>query len=106
MQEITHEKNKQSRVLLLGVCRIAKETLLSLQKSVPNSSLPALWQSKLDAARREYVAFAQQIGIPKAEAESELARELGEMVEEDAVEGPTDEAAIDEAAPGEAMPGA
>jgi len=99
MQEIAQEKNKQSRILLLGVCRGAKEMLLSLQQSVPNSSMPALWQTKLDAARKEFLAFAQQIGIPEAEAEAELAHELGEAVEE-----PTDQAAEDEAAPGEAIP--
>ena len=88
MQELAEEKNKQSRILLLGVCRSAKEMLLSLQKLVPSSAMPALWQAKLDAARKEYLAFAAQIGIPKAEAEAELARELGEAVEE-----PTDEAA-------------
>ena len=101
MQEIAQEKNKQSRILLLGVCRSAKEVLLSLQKSVPNSAMPALWQTKLDAARKEFLAFAQQIGIPEAEAEAELAHELGEAVEEEA----TDAAAEDDAAPGEAIQG-
>jgi hypothetical protein len=88
MQEIAEEKNKQSRILLLGICRSAKEMLLSLQKSVPNSSMPALWQTKLDAARKEYLAFAEQINIPKAEAEAELARELGEIVEDAEPETP------------------
>jgi len=88
MLEIAEEKNKQSRILLLGVCRSAKETLLSLQKSVPNSSMPGLWQTKLNAARAEYLAFAQQIGIPTADAEAELAHELGETVEEEAAEEP------------------
>jgi hypothetical protein len=82
MREITEEKNKQSLILLLGVCRRAKQTLLSLQKSVPNSSMPALWQAKLDAARKEYLAFAQQVGIARSDAEAALARELGEPVEE------------------------
>ncbi len=81
MREITEEKNKQSLILLLGVCRRAKQTLLSLQKSVPNSSMPALWQAKLDAARKEYLAFAQQVGLTRADAEATLARELGEPVE-------------------------
>ena len=90
MREIAEDKNKQSRILLLGVCRSAKEMLLSLQKSVPNSSMPALWQAKLDAARAEYLAFAQQIGIATTDAEAELARELGETVEEDIAEGPTE----------------
>ena len=88
MLEIAEEKNKQSRVLLLGVCRSAREMLLSLQKSVPNSSMPGLWRSKLDAARKEYLAFARQIGLPTAEAEAELARELGEMVEDAEPETP------------------
>jgi hypothetical protein len=81
MREIAEDKNKQSRILLLGVCRSAREMLLSLQKSVPNSSMPALWQTKLDAARKEFLAFAEQIGIPTADAKAELARELGETVE-------------------------
>ncbi len=80
MQEIAQEKTKQSLILLLGVCRTAKQTLLSLQKSVPNSSMPRLWQAKLDAARKEYLAFAQQIGMTRADAEAELARELGEQL--------------------------
>ena len=82
MREITEEKNKQSLSLLLGVCRTAKQMLLSLRKSVPNSPMPALWQAKLDAARKEYLAFAQQIGLARADAEAALARELGEPVEE------------------------
>ena len=86
MREIAEEKNNQSRILLLGVCRSAKEMLLSLQKSVPNSSMPALWQTKLNAARAEYLAFAQQIGMATADAEAELARELGEAVEAEADE--------------------
>jgi len=90
MQEIAADKNKQSRILLLGVCRSAKEMLLSLQKSVPNSAMPGLWQAKLDAARKAYLAFAQQIGIPVAEAEADLARELGETVAQEVAE-PTDE---------------
>ena len=90
MQEIAEEKNKQSRILLLGVCRSAKETLLSLQKSVPSSSMPGLWQTKLNAARAEYLAFAQQIGIPAVEVAAELARELGEAVEQDAPADPTE----------------
>ena len=81
MQEIAEEKTKQSRILLLGVCRTAKQTLLSLQKSVPNSSMPRHWQAKLDAARKEYLAFAQQVGISAEHAEAELARELGEPME-------------------------
>ena len=81
MREITEEKNRQSLRLLLGVCQTAKRTLLSLQQSVPNSSMPRLWQSKLGAARKEYLAFAQQVGIARAEAEAELARELGEQPE-------------------------
>ena len=81
MREITEEKNKQSLILLLGVCRRAKQTLLSLQKSVPNSSMPALWQGKLDAARKEYIAFAQQLGIAQGDAEAVLAHELGETIE-------------------------
>jgi hypothetical protein len=89
MQELAEEKNKQSLILLLGVCRSAKEMLLSLQKSVPNSSMPALWQTKLDAARKEYLAFAGQVGVPTAEAEAELAQELGEAVEGEAVEEPS-----------------
>jgi hypothetical protein len=76
-REIADDKNKQSLILLLGVCRTAKHTLLSLQRSVPNSSMPALWQGKLDAARKEYLAFAERIGITKADAEAALARELG-----------------------------
>jgi hypothetical protein len=90
MREIAEDKNKQSRILLLGVCRGAREMLLSLQKSVPNSSMPALWQTKLTAARAEYLAFAQQIGIPVAEAEAELACELGETVEDEAAAEPTE----------------
>lgn len=81
MREIADEKNKQSLVLLLGVCQTAKRTLESLQQSVPNTSMPALWQGKLDAARKEYLAFAQQLGVARADAEAELARELGEQVE-------------------------
>jgi len=81
MQEIAEEKTKQSRILLLGVCRTAKQTLLSLQKSVPNSSMPRHWQAKLDAARKEYLAFARQVGISAEHAEAELARELGEPME-------------------------
>ena len=96
MQEIAQEKNKQSRVLLLGVCRNAKQMLLSLQKSVPNSSMPALWQSKLDAARKEFLTFAQQTGIPKAEAEAELAHELGEAAQEEAIDQSTNEATPDQ----------
>jgi hypothetical protein len=99
MQEIAEEKNKQSRILLLGVCRSAKETLLSLQKSVPNSSMPSLWQAKLNAARAAYLAFARQIGLSTAKAEAELAHELGETVEQ-----PVGEAAEDEAAPGKTRP--
>ena len=82
MREVAEEKNKQSLSLLLGVCRTAKQMLLSLRKSVPNSPMPALWQAKLDAARKEYLAFAQQIGLARADAEAVLARELGEPVEE------------------------
>lgn len=78
MREVTEDKNKQSLALLLGVCRSVKRTLLSLQQSVPNSSMPALWQSKLDAARKEFLTFTQQIGMPRADAETALARELGE----------------------------
>jgi hypothetical protein len=81
MREITQDKNRQSLRLLLGVCRTAKQTLLSLQKSVPNSSMPRLWQAKLDAARKEYLAFARQVGISAENAEAELARELGEPIE-------------------------
>jgi hypothetical protein len=81
MQQIAEEKTRQSLRLLLGVCQTAKRTLLSLQKSVPNSSMPGVWQKKLDAARKEYLAFAQQVGIARADAEAELARELGEQVE-------------------------
>lgn len=81
MREIAEEKNKQSLSLLLGVCRTAKQMLLSLRKSVPNSPMPALWQAKLDASRKEYLAFAQQIGLTRADAEAILARELGEPVE-------------------------
>lgn len=81
MREIAAEKNKQSLILLLGVCRTAKRTLSSLQKSVPNSSMPQLWQAKLDAARKEYLAFAQQVGVARADAEARLAHELGEPVE-------------------------
>jgi hypothetical protein len=81
MREIAEEKNKQSLSLLLGICRTAKRTLLSLRESVPNSPLPALWQAKLDAARKEYLAFAQQVGLARADAEATLARELGEPVE-------------------------
>ncbi len=81
MQEIAEEKTKQSLILLLGVCRTAKQMLLSLQKSVPNSSMPRHWQAKLDAARKEYLAFAQQVGISAEHAEAELARELGEPME-------------------------
>ena len=81
MRELAEEKNKQSRILLLGVCRTAKLTLLSLQASVPNSSMPRLWQTKLDAARKEYVAFAEQLGMTRSDAEAELARELGEQQE-------------------------
>jgi hypothetical protein len=84
MREITQDKNGQSLRLLLGVCQTAKRTLLSLQQSVPNSSMPRLWQAKLDAARKEYLAFAQQIGMARAEAEAALARELGEAVQDDA----------------------
>jgi hypothetical protein len=90
MREIADEKNKLSLIFLLGVCRTAKQTLLSLQQSVPNSSMPGLWQRKLDAARKEYVALAQQLGMARADAEAELARELGE-----AVEAPTDAASPD-----------
>src|SRR5690242_16536080 len=82
MREVAEEKNKQSLILLLGVCRTAKQMLTSLQTSVPNSSMPRVWQTKLDAARKEYLAFAQQVGIAQAEAEAELARELGEVVED------------------------
>jgi hypothetical protein len=81
MRELAAEKNKQSLVFLLGICRTAKRTLLSVQNSVPNSSMPRLWQGKLDAARKEYLAFAQQLGMAQAEAEAELARELGEQQE-------------------------
>jgi hypothetical protein len=81
MRELTEDKNKQSLSLLLGVCRTAKQMLLSLRKSVPNSPMPALWQAKLDTARKEYLAFAQQIGLTRADAEAALARELGEPVE-------------------------
>jgi len=81
MQELAEDKNKQSIALLLGVCRAAKQTLLSLQRSVPNSRMPALWQSKLDAARKEFLAFAQQAGMTRADAEAALARELGEPIE-------------------------
>ena len=81
MRELTEDKNKQSLTLLLGVCRSAKRTLSSLQQSVPNSSMPALWQSKLDAARKEFLAFAQQAGMTRADAEAALARELGESIE-------------------------
>ncbi len=81
MREIADEKNKQSLILLLGVCRTAKQTLLSLQATVPNSSMPGVWQSKLDAARKEYLGFAQQIGMAKADAEAELAKALGETIE-------------------------
>jgi len=81
MQEIAEEKTKQSLILLLGVCRTAKQMLLSLHKSVPNSSMPRHWQAKLDAARKEYLAFAQQVGISAEHAEAELARELGEPME-------------------------
>jgi hypothetical protein len=80
MRELTEDKNKQSLALLLGVCRTAKRTLLSLQQSVPNSSMPALWQSKLDAARKEFLAFAQKVGMTRGDAETTLARELGEPV--------------------------
>ena len=80
MPELTEDKNKQSLILLLGVCRTAKQTLLSLRKSVPNSSLPALWQAKLDTARKEYLAFAQQVGLTRSDAEVALTRELGEPV--------------------------
>jgi hypothetical protein len=88
MREIAEEKNKQSLSLLLGVCRTAKQMLLSLRKSVPNSPMPALWQTKLDAARKEYLAFAQQIGLTRADAEAILARELGEPVK-DAPDAPS-----------------
>ncbi len=81
MREITEDKTRQSLRLLLGVCQTAKRTLQSLQQSVPNSSMSRLWQSKLDAARKEYLAFAQQVGIARAAAEAELARELGEQPE-------------------------
>jgi hypothetical protein len=81
MQQIAEDKTRQSLRLLLGVCQTAKRTLLSLQQSVPNSSMPGVWQKKLDAARKEYLAFAQQVGIARADAEAELARELGEQVE-------------------------
>ena len=91
MREITEEKNKQSLIFLLGVCRTAKQTLLSLQNSVPNSSMPALWQRKLDAARKDYLAFAEQLGLAADDAEAELARELGEPVE-DAAEETLDDA--------------
>jgi hypothetical protein len=86
MQDIAVEKNKQSRILLLGVCRSAKEMLLSLQKSMPNSSIEALWQGKLDAARRDYLAFAEQIGVAKADAEAELTHGLGEALDNTAAE--------------------
>ena len=72
MREIAEEKNKQSLSLLLGVCRTAKQMLLSLRKSVPNSPMPALWQAKLDAARKEYLAFAQQIGLIKSRRRSHI----------------------------------
>ncbi len=84
MREIAEEKNKQSLILLLGVCRTAKQMLVSLQQSVPNSSMPGVWQSKLDAARKEYLAFAQQVRMTKADAEAALARELGEAVQDEA----------------------
>jgi hypothetical protein len=82
MREIAEDKTRQSLRLLLGVCLTAKRTLLSLQKSVPNSSMPGVWQRKLDTARKDYLAFAQQVGIARADAEAELARELGEAVED------------------------
>lgn len=81
MREVAEDKNKQSLSLLLGICRSAKRTLLSLRASVPNSAMPALWQSKLDAARKDYLAFAQRLGITRADAEAALARELGEPQE-------------------------
>ena len=81
MSEIAEEKNKQSLSFLLGVCKTAKQTLLSLQSSVPDSSMPRLWQTKLAAARSDYLAFAEQVGLTQAEAEAELARELGEQQE-------------------------
>jgi hypothetical protein len=87
MREIAEDKTRQSLRLLLGVCRTAKRTLLSLQKSVPNSSMPGVWQNKLDAARKDYLAFARQVGIARADAEAELARELGEAVEDAADKG-------------------
>ena len=79
MRELAEEKNKQSLIFLLGVCRTARQMLLSSQISVPNSSMPRLWQTKLDAARKEYVAFAEQLGVTRGDAEAELARELGEQ---------------------------
>jgi hypothetical protein len=81
MREIAEEHNAKTLRLLLGICKTAKETLLSLQKSVPNSSLPRQWRAKLEAARKDYVEFAQKLGVHKADAESELARELGETNE-------------------------
>jgi len=90
MREIAAEKNKLSLIFLLGVCRTAKQMLLSLQTSVPNSSMPGVWQRKLEAARKDYLAFAEQLGIARPDAEAELARELGEAVEQPTDETPPD----------------
>jgi hypothetical protein len=78
MREIADEGNRTHLRLLLGICKTTQQTLLALERSAPGTSLPPLWQGKLEAARRDYIEFARQLGTPKDDAEAELARELGE----------------------------
>jgi len=79
IRDIADDHNRTNLRLLLGVCKTTQQTLLTLERSVPGTSLPPLWQAKVAAARADYVEFAQRLGTPREAAEAELARELGDV---------------------------
>jgi hypothetical protein len=59
--------------LLLTTYRTVEDTATLLARTVPGSSLQLAWQVKVETARREYLAFAQRLGIDLKDAEAKLA---------------------------------
>ena len=81
MREIADDHNRTNLRLLLGICKTTHQTLLTLKRSAPETSLPPLWQAKVAAARADYIEFAQRLGTSREDAEALLTHELGETVD-------------------------
>ena len=63
----------RSLELLLTTYRTVDDTLTILTRTVPGSSLQLAWQGKVETARRDYLAFAERLGIDLNDAEAILA---------------------------------